>query len=109
MSENSAGYEDRGLARDPLDPVTRGLEFIKDHHRFWLHPDGQEGVSTSRHLPGLDDLVVLTDLPEHVEVDPDLQTSIHPYPPMRSEMPLPNISDVVEQIRSAHDQPSGGQ
>lgn len=104
MSENITGREDRILDRDPLAPVTHGLASIADHHRFWLHPDSQEGASVSRKLPGLADLVVIADLPAHVEVDPGLRDRILPYSPMRSEIPLPSPDELSDYINFAYGQ-----
>ena len=56
MNKNTLGseaFEDR----EPLAPVTRGLEFV--------------------------------------------EASIHQYPPMRSEMPLPKMEELLDQIRLA--------
>ena len=108
MSKNTLGgeaFEGREPV-DPLAPVRRGLEFIEGHRRPWLAGDNEfvvpEALATLR---GLADQVPIVDLSEHAAVDPDPRASIHRYPPMRSEMPLPILGDVVEQLRSAYGQP----
>jgi hypothetical protein len=88
----SGAFEDREPV-DPLAPVTRGLEFIADHQR----PCADDGSVTPeardvlRRLAG--QVIIVDDLPERVEVDPELRASVHPYPPIRSERPLPSHSD----------------
>jgi hypothetical protein len=87
----------------PFAPVTRGLEFIEDHHRFWLTGDNEfvtpEARDALRRI--VDQMIILDDLPEHAEVDPEF---LRPYPPIRSEVPLPGLGEVLEQIRSAYGQ-----
>jgi len=100
MGENTAGHEGR-LDIDPLEPITSGRQFVADHFRFWQH---DEVPALPAHLPGLTDPIVLTDLSEHVEVDSELQAP-DPYPPIRSDMPLPTLNEVIEQVRLAHDKP----
>ncbi len=107
MSENSTGHEDRGLDRDPLDPVTRGLAFLEEHHRLWRAGDNEfvtpEALAALRGL--VDQVVIVHNLPEHVEVDPSLKASTHSYPPMRSEMPLPSLGGLLSQLHLAYGQP----
>jgi hypothetical protein len=99
MSKNTSGHEGRPDI-DPLEPITSGQQFVADHCRFWLH---DEAPSPPEHLPELADPVVLTDLSEHVE-DPGLKAP-DPYPPIRSDMPFPTLNEVIELVRSVHEQP----
>ena len=101
MSENTSGYEGRPDI-NPLKPITSGQQFVADHFRFWLH---DEVPTPPEHLPELTDPIVLTDLSEHVEVDSRLQAP-DPYPPIRSDMPLPTLNEVMELVRSIHEQSS---
>lgn len=91
MGKNTPGYEGKP-GTDPLQPITSGEQFVADHFRFWLY----EGRTPPEQLP---EVVVLTELSEHAEANPDLKASIAQYPPMRSEMPLINLGNIVEQIR----------
>jgi hypothetical protein len=100
MSENNSGYEGNPDI-DPLEPITSGRQFVADHFRFWLH---DEAPTPSEHLPELADLAVLTDLSEHT-ADLGLKAP-GPYPPIRSDMPLPTLNEVIEQVRSIHEQSS---
>lgn len=109
MNKNTLGgeaFEGKGPV-DPLAPVTRGLEFVEDHHRFWL--TGDHGFITPGALATLrsvtDRVVILDDLPEHVDVNPDLRASTHRYPPIRSEMPFLGLNEMLELIHSAYGQP----
>jgi len=102
----SEAFDNNGEPVDPLAPVVRGLEFIADHQRPL--PDDEvatpDALATLRRLA--DRVIILDGLPEHAEVDPDLRASVHPYLPIRSEVPFIILGNVVERIQSAYDQPS---
>jgi hypothetical protein len=109
MNKNTLGseaFKDREPV-NPLAPVTQGLAAIEDHKRFWLTDDYE--FATPEALAALrratDQVVILDGLPEHVEVDPDPHAPVHRYPPLRSEMPLPSLNEVLDLIRSTYGQP----
>ncbi|HSX07546.1 MAG TPA: hypothetical protein VLG11_01500 [Candidatus Saccharimonadales bacterium] len=89
----SEAFNNDGKPVDPFAPVVHGLEFIADHQRPLLDDEvaTPDALATLRRLA--DRVIILDGLPEHAEVDPDLRASVHPYPPIRSELSSPSLDD----------------
>ncbi|SRR6266702_4248188 len=109
MNRHVSDHGEQGgeLNRDPLAPVTHGLDFIAEHRRFWVADDEVVTPTARDALRRLaDQVIILNDLPQQGEVDSDLQATIDPYPPIRSQMPFAGLSGVVEQVRIALEPPT---
>lgn len=76
MSE-ALGQGEESLNRDPLAPVTHGLEFIADHEWPRPTPKGNIDPDVLRRL--IDQVVIVNDLPERGEMNPELRGSLDPY------------------------------
>jgi hypothetical protein len=75
MSEYTTGHVPHRL--DHIIPATSGLEYVNEHQR----PVSSESEYKPGTLAVLRRLIMV-DLPEHVTVDTQLQTSIDPYVPV---------------------------